>query len=85
MPPVPGAGVPLSKPAEVKVTPPGRAPTSLNVGAGEPVAVTVKVPATPIANVVWFALVITGPCTMVSVKLWIALGAMPLLAMMLIG
>ena len=36
----------------------GSAPVSLNVGAGEPVAVTVNVPAVPTVNVVLFALVI---------------------------
>ena len=67
------------------MTPVGRAPVSLNVGAGEPLAVTVNVPAAPTANVVWFALVIAAPCTTVKVKLWMELGAIPLLAMMLIG
>ena len=40
-------GFPYSAPAVDKVTPLGRAPVSLKVGAGMPVAVTVKVPAVP--------------------------------------
>jgi hypothetical protein len=59
-PPVPAAGVPLSTPAAVKVTPVGSAPVRLNVGAGKPVAVTVKEPAEPTVKVVLFALVMAG-------------------------
>ena len=59
MPPVPAAGVPLSKPADDKVTPLGR-PLVENVGAGKPVAVTVNEPAEPTVNVVLAALVIAG-------------------------
>jgi hypothetical protein len=58
--PVAPAGVPLSRPPEVSVTPEGKVPVSLKVGAGEPVAVIVKLPATPTVNVVAFALVIAG-------------------------
>src|SRR5579862_9090533 len=48
VPPVPAPGVPLNAPVDVlKVTPVGNVPVSPNVGAGEPVAVTVKVPAVP--------------------------------------
>ena len=52
--------VPLRTPAEVSVTPLGRVPVSLKVGAGTPVAVTVNDPAVPAVNVVLFALVIVG-------------------------
>ena len=44
----------------MKVTPEGRAPDSLSVGVGEPVAVTVKLPAAPTGKVVLFALVMEG-------------------------
>jgi len=54
------AGVPLSTPAEVSVTPLGSGPVSLNVGAGTPVAVTANDPAVPTLNVVLLALVIAG-------------------------
>ena len=54
-------GVPLNTPVAVlNVTPAGRAPDSLRVGVGEPVAMTVKVPAVPAVNVALFALVIAG-------------------------
>jgi hypothetical protein len=46
--------------AVLNVTPDGNAPDSLNVGAGVPVATTVKDPATPTVNVTLFALVIAG-------------------------
>jgi hypothetical protein len=42
------------------VTPPGSAPVSVRVGVGDPVVVTVKLPAVPTVNVVLFALVIAG-------------------------
>jgi hypothetical protein len=55
------AGLPLSTPvAELKATPVGKAPLSVIVGVGEPVAVTVKEPGTPTVNVVLLALVIAG-------------------------
>ncbi len=60
VPTVPDAGVPLSTPAELKVTPLGRAPVSLKVGAGKPVAATVNVPAAPTVKAVLLALVIAG-------------------------
>jgi hypothetical protein len=40
----PAAGVPESTPAVLSVTPAGRAPVAEKVGAGKPVAVTVKLP-----------------------------------------
>jgi hypothetical protein len=52
-------GVPLRMPA-VNVTPPGSAPDSVILGAGDPVAVTVNEPATPSVKVVLLALVMTG-------------------------
>jgi hypothetical protein len=78
-------GVPLSTPAEVKVTPLGRAPISLKVGAGNPVAVTVKEPAVFTTNVVLFALVMAGAWFTVRVKLCVASGETPLLAVIVIA
>ncbi len=52
---------------------------------GKPEAVTVNVPALPTANVVLLALVMAGARFTVSVKLWVALGRIPLLAVMVIG
>ena len=62
------------------------APPSLNADFGLPVVVTVNVPAVPKVNVVALALVIAGatPLT-VRVKLWVALGETPLLAVMVKG
>jgi hypothetical protein len=62
------------------VTPLGSAPLSLTDGVGVPVAVTVKLPAAPTENVVLLPLVIAGGWFTVSVKLCIAAGATPLLA-----
>jgi hypothetical protein len=50
------------------------------VGAGEPVAVSVKVPAVPTVNVAVFALVIAGAWFTVNVKFCVAFGATPLAA-----
>src|SRR5437763_16399484 len=64
------AGVPPSTcVVMLKVTPPGSAPLSENVGTGNPVDVTVKLPALPTRNAVAFALVIDGASLTVSVKL----------------
>jgi len=61
VPTVPVVGVPESTPvARLKVTPKGKAPDSLKVGAGAPVVVTVNEPLVPTENEVLFALVITG-------------------------
>ena len=86
MPAVPTAGVPLNNPAAVSVTPDGNVPVLLKVGVGNPVAVTVNVPALPIVKVVFAALVIAGavPLT-VKVKLCVAFVPTPLLAVMVIG
>lgn len=51
----------------LNVTPDGNAPTSLSVGAGDPVAVTVKVPNAPAVKVVLLGLVIAGEVPTVSV------------------
>jgi hypothetical protein len=44
----------------LKLTPLGRAPVSVNVGVGKPVAVSVNYPGVPTTNVVLLALVIVG-------------------------
>ena len=60
MPADPEAGVPESRPAVVRVTPPGKAPLAVIAGAGRPVAVTLKLPAVATAKLVLLALVMTG-------------------------
>ena len=47
--------------------------------------VTVNVPAVPTVKVVWSALVMVGAWLTVSVNAWVASGATPLLAVMVIG
>ena len=70
--------------AELSVTPEGNAPVTEKAGAGNPVAVTVKVPAFPVTKVVLFALVMAGAWFTVSVKFCV-LEATPLFAVMTIG
>src|SRR5437879_5686934 len=67
------------------MTPLGRAPDSVKVGAGKPVAVTVKEPAVPTVKVVLSALVMAGAWLTVSVKLWVAFEPTPLLAVTVIA
>jgi hypothetical protein len=72
----------------VNVTPGGSVPVSLRVGVGNPVAVTVKVPAVPTLNVVLFALVIAGATEAwftVSMKLCVASVPTPLCAVKVMG
>ena len=82
-------GVPASAPVPgVKVTPFGRVPDSARVGVGEPVAVTVNVPAVPSVNVVWLAEVMAGgvpEVETVRVKDWLAGEPTPLVAVKVIG
>jgi hypothetical protein len=68
LPTVPSAGVPLSTPADDSVMPLGNEPVSLNVGAGNPVAATVNVPAVFTVKAVLLTLVIIGAWPTVSVK-----------------
>jgi len=56
------------------------APFCVNVGAGNPVAVAVKVPGALVAKVTLFPLVIAGGWFTVSVKVCTAFGKVPLLA-----
>jgi hypothetical protein len=65
VPSVPDAGVPPSAavpfPLSTNVTPVGSAPVSVRDGVGIPVAVTVKLPAVPVASDALLALVIAAP------------------------
>jgi len=84
VPPVPVAGVPLNTPvATLKVTPLGKVPDSLRLGAGKPVAVTVNEPAAPTVKVALLALVIADAWFTVKVKLCTAFEPTPLLAVKL--
>ena len=74
-PAVPVAGVPaivaVPLPLSLKVTGLGNEPDSLRAGVGEPVVVTVKLPAAPTEKVVLLALVIleaVPPAATVRVK-----------------
>ena len=74
--PVPTVGVPLRMPVEgSNITPLGKAPVSLKVGVGVPVAVTVKEPNVPTVKVVLAALVITGAEPTDKVYFCVAFGA----------
>ena len=70
----------MSTPAEVSVTPLGREPDSVNVGAGSPLAVTVNDPDVPAVKVVLGWLVMAGAWSTVRVNDWVASGETPLLA-----
>ena len=86
---MPAAGVPDSTPVvALSDTPLGRVPVSAKVGAGLPLAVTVKVPALPTVKVVELPEVMVGAAEAgltVSVKLWVAFGRVPLAAVMVTG
>ena len=60
-------GVPENEPPDVSVTPPGSGLTVLKVGAGEPFAVTAKLPTLPTTKVVVVALVKLGARLMLIV------------------
>src|SRR5262249_14907112 len=86
LPAVPAPGVPERVlVAALNVTPEGSAPLSDTVGLGFPVVVTVNEPAAPSVNVVLLADVIAGAWFTVSVKLWVAFGDTPLVAVNVIG
>jgi hypothetical protein len=69
----------------LNVTPLGSAPVSVRVGVGDPVVVTVKLPAAPTENVVLAALVIAGAWFTFNVKLWLVAVPTPLLAVIVIA
>ncbi len=71
--------------AGVNVTPVGSVPVSDTVGAGKPVVVTVNVPGVPTVKVVLFALVIAGGALTATVKLCVAFGSVPLVAVSVTG
>ena len=92
VPPVPVLGVPASVAVPsllfVNVTPAGKAPVwlmAMDAFDGNPVVSTVNEPAWFVWKVALFALVMAGAWFTVSVKFWVALGGMPLLAVMTIG
>ena len=76
--------VPLSLPP-VKVTPVGRGPDSVMVGAGKPVAAGVNELSTPSVKVVLSAVVMVGGPVTVRVKSWVALLGIPLAAVKVMG
>jgi hypothetical protein len=79
-------GVPLNKPDELKVIPAGRAPLSLNIGCGVPVATTWKLNGVFIAPCADPVGGIDGAESMMSVNgFCVALGEMPLEAVNEIG
>ena len=82
---MPAAGVPERTPEALRVTPEDRDPDSENVGAGVPVAVTVKEPAVPTVKVALEALVIAGAWFTVRVKLCVAFVPTPFCAVRVIG
>src|SRR5579871_5606679 len=86
VPPVPVAGVPLRTPVLVlKVTPLGSVPDSLSVGVGEPVAVTVNVPADPAVNAALFALVMLGAWFVLGVALRIRTKSLSMPELLAVG
>src|SRR5215467_547241 len=89
MPPVPAAGMPtraaVPLPLSTKLTPGGSAPVADSAGTGRPVVVTLKFANTPTMNVALLALVNTGGALTTTVKLCVALGSVPLLAVSVTG
>ena len=85
VPPVPAAGVPLSTPAALNVTPLGSVPLSLKfIVVGKPEAITVNEPAVPTVNVALAPLVIAGAWSTVNVNVCVAFGVTPLAAVKVI-
>lgn len=80
VPPEPAVGVPLRTPL-VRVSQIGSV-LVLKLGAGKPLAVSVKEPWLPTAKVVDAALVKAGASPTVSVKIWVALVPTPFVATM---
>ena len=89
VPALPDAGVPLSVavpfPSLVKATPLGSAPVSVSDGAGVPVVVTVKLPATPTVKILLLALVMPGVWFTFSVKFCVAGAPTPFVAVRVSG
>lgn len=57
---MPAAGVPLSKPALLRVTPVGKGPFVVKVGNGYPLATKLKLPTVFVSKVVLVGLVMDG-------------------------
>ena len=76
------AKVAVPSPLSTQVVPLGRAPVSPSDGAGYPLVVTVNVATPPATNVVELALVTTGALPTMIVNDWVASGARPLEAVM---
>ena len=74
------SGVPLSKPALVKVTPVGRVLAVLKLGVGYPLALKRKLPAMPVWKRVLLLLVIAACSLTLNVKFCVAAAPTPLLA-----
>ncbi len=73
-------------PVSTKVIPVGSVPAWDSVGAGEPVAATANEPGEPAVNVVPLALMIAGADAFtVKVKLWVASGDTPFVAVTEMG
>ena len=72
-------------PLSVNDTPVGSAPLSDKLGAGVPVAVTVKLPALPTTNEAVSTELIVGAAGTVSVKDCVAFGVVPFAAVIVIG
>src|SRR5258708_32000955 len=77
-------GVPLSVPFPLtwlrNATPAGKVPLSVMLGVGDPLVVTLNVPAAPTWKVTAVALVNAGASFAVSVKLCVAFGLTPFCA-----
>jgi hypothetical protein len=73
--------VPL--PLSTKLTPVGKMPSTLTVGAGNPDVVTWKDRFCPVVNVALAAEVMAGPWPTVSVKVCVATGDTPFVAAIL--
>src|SRR5258707_2805417 len=77
-------GVPLSVPVPLplsrNVTPAGKAPLSVILGVGDPVAVTLNVPAAPTWNEADLKLTLPEACYTVSANVFVAFGLTPFCA-----
>src|SRR5687768_479638 len=86
MPALPARGVPASAPVPgVKVMPLGSAPLTDSVGAGTPLAATVKLPGAPTMNVAALALLMPEGWFTTSVNPCVALAPIAFEAVTVIG
>ena len=82
---MPADGVPFKSPAELNVTPLGKAPPIASVGDGNPVATTAKLSALPTVNVAPLGLVIVGMSPTDNKSDCVAGSPTPLLAKIVTG